>query len=160
MTAQLTDKTLAQVRHSGLALPRAPYPGQEWTPRTPAEQHLLREGRRLDRLRMLLLEEVGRLRQQQRRKPRAERVADASRTIERLKDCPLSPRELDVIAAAAAGELPEETAARLVLAYQSITSHRQRAVSRLQARNVTHAVALCAAAGWITVGQDAQGAAL
>ncbi|MDN3021566.1 helix-turn-helix transcriptional regulator [Streptomyces sp. S.PB5] len=157
MTAALTDKAIAQLRNAGLTRPRAPYPGQVWTPRTEAEQHLLSEGYRLDRLRLVLLEEVGRLRGQMPRRPRGEVIADAARTIDRLKDCPLSQAQLGIVAAAAAGESPEGTARRLCLSYDTVKSHRQRAVARLEARNILHAVALCVAAGWITDLQITQG---
>lgn len=149
----LTDKAIAQLRNAGLARPRAPYPGQVWTPRTEAEQHLLGEGQRLDRLRQFLLEEVGRLRQQTARVPRAEVLAAAARTADRLRQCPLSQSQLAVVAGAAAGETPEETADRLHLAYDTVKRHRQRAVSRLEARSMPHAVALCVAAAWVTPGQ-------
>lgn len=151
----LTDKNIAQLRKAGLTRPRAPRPGQAWTPRTEAEQHLLGEGQRLDRVRLVLLEELGRLRVQQ--PPRAEVLAAAVRNAERLRDCPLSQSQLAVVSGAAAGEAPEETAARLRLSYDTIKRHRQRAVSRLEARSMPHAVALCVAAGWVTPGQLAGG---
>ncbi|WP_171111279.1 MULTISPECIES: LuxR C-terminal-related transcriptional regulator [unclassified Streptomyces] len=158
-TAVLTDRAIAQMRRAGLVRPRPPYPGQEWRPRTEAEQHLLREGYRLDRLRLVLLEEVGRLRQAAALAPRAEVLAAAARTADRLRDCPLSSAELGAIAAAAAGESPEETASRLCLSYDAVRSQRKRAVSRLQARSVAQAVALCMAAGWITPQQITGGVA-
>ncbi|NUS29782.1 MAG: hypothetical protein HOV92_36965 [Streptomyces sp.] len=154
MKEMLTDKALVQLRNAGLVLPRGAQPGRHWVPGTAVEQHLLREGQRLDRLRLVLLEYVGRLRQQTAGPPRVEVLAAVSRTAERLSGCPLSPAQLRIIAAAAAGEAQEETAARLCLSYDTVRGHRKRAVSRLQARSVTHAVALCvAAAGWITAGQ-------
>lgn len=157
MIVVLTDKVLAQLRTAGLALPKSPYPGQAWAPRTDAEQHLLRESRRLDRLRQLLLEEVGRLRKEAGHKPRREVIAAAAHTAGRLKDCPLSPQERAIIAAAAAGESPQETARRLCLAYDTVKSHRQRALSRLEARSVPHAVALAVAAGWVSARQVTEG---
>lgn len=159
MTGTLTDRTLAQLRTAGLARPRAPRPGQAWAPRTEAEQHLLSEGQRLDRVRLVLLEELGRLRQQTARIPRAELVAAAVRTAERLSGCPLSQSQLAVVSGAAAGETTEETAARLRLSYDTIKRHRQRAVSRLEARSMPHAVALCVAADWVTPGELAGGVA-
>ncbi|WP_167529495.1 LuxR C-terminal-related transcriptional regulator [Streptomyces spinoverrucosus] len=159
MTAALTDKAIAQIRRAALVRPRPPYPGQEWRPRTEAEQHLLREGYRLDRVRQVLLEEIGRLRQAASLTPRAEVIAAAARKAERLRDCPLTQGQLGVIAAAAAGESAEETAQRLCLSYDTIRSQRQRAVSRLDARNIAHAVALCTAAGWITAAQITGGVA-
>lgn len=149
MNATLTDKHLAQLRTAGLARPRPPYPGQEWKPRTPAEQHLLSEGHRLDRLRLLLLEEVGRLRRQTAGTPRADVLADAARTAERLRECPLPPALFAAVAAAAAGETPEDTARRLCLSHSAVKTNRQRAVARLKARSMTHAVALALAHGWL-----------
>jgi len=149
VTATLTDRHLAQLRIAGLARPRPPYPGQEWKPRTPAEEHLLSEGHRLDRLRLLLLEEIGRLRRQTACAPRAQVIAAAVRKAERLRECPLSPALLAVVAAAAVGEAPEDTARRLCLSYESVKTNRQRAVSRLGARSMTHAVALALAHGWL-----------
>lgn len=149
MTETLTDQALAQARAAGLARPRPPAPGQEWKPRTPAEEHLLREGYRLDRLRLLLLEEVGRLRRQTVRPSRAEVLAAASRKAERMRECPLSPALLAAVAGAAAGETGEETAARLHLSYEAVKTARQRAMSRLQARSMAHAVALVLAHGWL-----------
>lgn len=153
----LTDRHIGQLRNAGLTRPRAPYPGQTWTPRTDAERHLLTEGQRLDRLRLFLLEELGRLREQTAAIPRAEVLAAAARTAERLSGCPLSQSQLAVVCGAAAGEMPEETAARLRLSYDTVKRHRQRAVSRLQARSMLHAVALCVAAEWVTPGQLAGG---
>lgn len=152
MTTTLTHQALAQVRTAGLVRPRPPYPGQEWKPRTAAETHLLREGHRLDRLRLLLLEEVGRLRREIAGTPRAELMAAAARKADRMSQCPLTPAQLAAVAAAASGELPEDTARRLCLSYEALKSSRQRAVSRLQARSMTHAVALTLAYGWLLPG--------
>lgn len=149
MNAALTDKHLAQLRTAGLARPRPPYPGQEWKPRTPAEQHLLGECHRLDRLRLLLLEEVGRLRGQAPQASRAEVMAAAARTADRMSKCPLTPAQFAAVAAAAAGEPLEDTARRLALSYETVKTNRQRAVARLEARGMTHAVALSLAHGWL-----------
>jgi DNA-binding NarL/FixJ family response regulator len=157
VTVVLTGNALGQLRNAGLRQPRPPVPGQEWKPRTEAEQHLLREGYRLDRVRLVLLEEIGRLRQQAERIPRREAIAAATKAAERLKDCPLTQAQHTVIAAAAAGESVEETAHRLCLSYDTIKSQRVRAVSRLGARSITHAVAICVAAGWITDRQVTEG---
>lgn len=157
MTAILDGKVLAQLRKAGLQRPRPPYPGRAWVPHTDAEQHLLREGCRLDRVRLLLLEEIGRLRRETARMPRKEVLAAAARTAERLRQCPLSQAEVAIVAAAAAGESVEETAHRLCLPYDTVRSRRQRAVSRLQARSIPHAVALCVSAGWITSWQIEEG---
>ncbi|WP_200302282.1 LuxR C-terminal-related transcriptional regulator [Streptomyces adelaidensis] len=148
----LPDKVLAQLRTGGLVPPRAPGPGQVWLPRGEAETHLLGEGRRLDRVRQVLLAEVGRLRHQLKaaRGDGRGRREEAARTAARQADCPLTASLLNALAAAARGETAEETAGRLHLAYDTVKNHRQRAVHRLQARSVTHAVALAVAAGWIT----------
>lgn len=148
----LPDQVLAQLRAKGLILPRGPRPGQPWTPRTGAETHLLAEARRLDRARQLLLAEVGRLRHRLgvRRTDGQEQREEAARTATRWSGCPLGVSQLNVLVAAAQGELPEETAARLFLALGTVKSTRVRAVQRLGARNVAHAVAISVAAGWIT----------
>jgi DNA-binding CsgD family transcriptional regulator len=152
VNATLTDRHLAQLRTAGLALPRAPYPGQEWKPRTAAEEHLLGEGHRLDRLRLVLLEEVGRLRGRTVRAERAEVTAAAVRTADRMSKCPLTTAQFTVVEAAAAGEPLEDTARRLFLSYEAIKTNRRRAVDRLQARDMTHAVALALAHGWLLPG--------
>ncbi|WP_405930351.1 LuxR C-terminal-related transcriptional regulator [Streptomyces sp. NBC_00827] len=151
MSELMTDEVLKQLRTAGLMRPRPPYPGQPWQPRTPAEEHLLREGCRLDRVRQLLLGEVGKLRHEvDARAGRRQRLAVASRTAVRLSGCPLTPSELKVIAAAAAGESAEDTSLRLVVAYDTVRTQRKRAVHRLGARSMTHAVALAVEAGWIS----------
>jgi DNA-binding CsgD family transcriptional regulator len=154
--APLPDRLIAQLRRAGLVRPRAPYPGQVWTPRTEAEHHLLQEAYRLDRVRQLLLADLGRWRSEATRARRGV-VAAAAETAKRLHGCPLSTQMLSVVAAAAAGESPEETALRLGLSYEAIKSHRARAVHRLHARNIPHAVAICTARGWVTAGQIEQG---
>ncbi|MCZ4611836.1 LuxR C-terminal-related transcriptional regulator, partial [Streptomyces sp. Lzd4kr] len=123
---------------------------RRWLPATPAEQHLLAEGRRLDRVRLLLLEEVGRLRQVTARIPRAETLAAAAREAEKMKRCPLSPTELLIVTGAAAGETTEETAARLQYTYDTVKTARHRAISRLEARSMLHVVALCLTEEWVT----------
>lgn len=142
---------LDQVRRAGLIRPRSSYPGQPWQPRTPAEQHLLGEGCRLDRVRQVLLGEVGTLRHELAvRTARRKRIEAAARTAARLANCPLTTGQLQVLAAAAAGESVEDTCLRLVLAYDTVRSQRKRAVHRLDARSFTHAVALAVEAGWVT----------
>ncbi|MCM1976805.1 LuxR C-terminal-related transcriptional regulator [Streptomyces sp. G1] len=143
----LNGKKLAQ---AGLVLPRSARPGQAWAPRTPAEEHLLREAQRLDRIRLLLLEELGRARAEAGQVRVSEKAAAAARAAERLKGCPLPPAQLNAVAAAAAGESVHATARRLSLSWETVRSHRQRALRRLGARDMEHAVQLCTAAGWIT----------
>ncbi|WP_159057216.1 helix-turn-helix domain-containing protein [Streptomyces scabiei] len=146
----LTARALAQLRTAGLVLPRGPYPGRPWAPRTEAETHLLAEGRRLDRARQLLLAELGRARHgTPHRDAREVRKAEVRAAQRHAVDCPLSGSQLAVLVGAAIGERPEETAARLDLALGTIRSTRARALDRLGALNITHAVALAVAAGWI-----------
>lgn len=159
MSEPLGRDVLAAIARAGLARPRGPFPGREWRPRTDAETHLLREGCRLDRMRQLLLAEIERLRQANGNAPHREVTAAAARTAERLRECPLTQAQLGIIAAAAAGESPEDTARRLCLSYYTIKAHRQRAVKRLGARSIPHAVALCTAAGWVTARQVTGGVA-
>ncbi|MDX2552575.1 hypothetical protein ACKI1J_42880 [Streptomyces scabiei] len=148
----LTDQVLAQLRTAGLVLPRGPFPGRPWAPGTEAESHLLREAHRLDRARQLLLGEVGRLRHLlgvRRGDGLVKREATA-RLAERWSDCPLGVSQINVLVGAARGEAPEETAARLRIAHATVKNTRKRAVLRLGARSVSHAVAVSVAAGWIT----------
>ncbi|MFJ1664840.1 LuxR C-terminal-related transcriptional regulator [Streptomyces bottropensis] len=148
----LTERILDRLRRGALVLPRGPRPGRPWTPRTDAESRLLAEARRLDRARQLLLAEVGRLRHLLgvRRTDGQEQREETARLAERWTDCPLGVTQLNVLVGAARGEMPEETAARLHIADATVKSTRKRAVIRLQARSVTHAVAMAVAAGWIT----------
>lgn len=66
------------------------------------------------------------------------------------KPQPLSPRQVDVLAAAADGMSMVDTAAKLGLqGIASVQSHRFRAVAKLRANNLTHAVALAIRGGMI-----------
>ncbi|CBG73470.1 putative regulatory protein [Streptomyces scabiei 87.22] len=146
----LTAQVLAQLRTAGLVLPRGPYPGRPWAPRTDAETHLLAESRRLDRARQQLLAELGRMRHGTPHRTAREVRKAAVRAVQRhAADCPLSGGQLAVLAGAAIGERPEETAARLDMPLGTLRSTRARALDRLGALNITHAVALAVAAGWI-----------
>jgi hypothetical protein len=148
----LTDQVLAQLRARGLVLPRGPRPGQPWTPRTEAETHLLAEGRRLDRARQALLGEVGRLRHLlgvRRTDGQERREADARAAV-RWSGCPLGVSQMGVLIGAARGERSEETAVRLGIADGTVKSTRVRVLRRLEARTITHAVAIAVTAGWIT----------
>lgn len=148
VNGQLPDGALERIRTAGLVLPRAPYSGQEWKPRTPAERHLLNEGHRLNQALEAALGEIGRLRHELTvRAARRQRIQSAA---DRLRDCPLTPAQLTVLIAAAAGESTGDTARRLLIPYDTIRSRRQRIATRLAARNTTHAVAIAVAAGWIT----------
>ncbi|MDX3629018.1 hypothetical protein PV728_01575 [Streptomyces europaeiscabiei] len=146
----LTAQALAQLRTAGLVLPRGPYPGRPWAARTEAETHLLAEARRLDRARQQLLAELGRMRHGAPSRDGREYWKAAVRAAQRQSvDCPLSGSQLAVLVGAALGERPEETAARLEVPLGTIRSTRARALDRLGARNISHAVALAVAAGWI-----------
>ncbi|MEV0112328.1 hypothetical protein AB0H77_03590 [Streptomyces sp. NPDC050844] len=148
----ISDAVLDQIRTAGLVLPRPPYPGQQWKARTDAEAHLLREGYRLDRVRQLLLGELGRL-----HRVRAQEAARRKRTAEAMPPlCPLSQAELAALKSAAAGESAMDTSRRLLVPYDTVRAQRKRATGRLGARTVTQAAALAVAAGWIT-GEDIVG---
>ncbi|WP_405994996.1 LuxR C-terminal-related transcriptional regulator [Streptomyces sp. NBC_00986] len=155
----MSDRTIKRLSQAGFERPRPPYPGKLWQPHTDAEGHLLREGFRLDRARQLLLVEIGRLRAESGTRSRQDVTASAAREAERLRECPLAQRQWHVIAAAAAGETVEGTAARMFLTCDAIKSHRQRALLRLNAHNLTHAVAICVAAGWVSAAPVEEGAA-
>ncbi|MFE9923299.1 response regulator transcription factor [Streptomyces sp. NPDC005774] len=143
---------VARLRTAGLRLPRV-LPGQEWRPITGAEEHLLSEARRLDRIRQFLLEEIGRLRAQS---PSERTLRERSRVaaISRIKDCPLTAGQLEVLAAAASGETIEATARRMHITVDTVKSQRKRASDRIDARSMLHAVALAVASGWIPTEQD------
>jgi two-component system, NarL family, response regulator DesR len=53
---------------------------------------------------------------------------------------PLSPRQMEVLQAAAEGETVEETATRLFLVTNTIKYHREWARSKLSAKSMAHAV--------------------
>ncbi|MFZ4143358.1 hypothetical protein ACOZDZ_21900 [Streptomyces griseoincarnatus] len=136
---------ITQARTAGLRLPG--HPVQGWQPTTPAEQHLLSEGRRLDHLRQALLTEIGRLRAGAPTRPQESRL-DRAR-LSQLTDCPLTAGQLEALTAAAHGELIEVTARRVHVSPDTIKSARQRAITALGARTASHAVAIAVAAGWI-----------
>lgn len=54
----------------------------------------------------------------------------------------LTARQVELLAAAAAGETLAETAARLWLAHETVKKHHRDIRTRIGARNVTHAVHL------------------
>jgi DNA-binding CsgD family transcriptional regulator len=137
----LTSGALARIRAAGVVVPQAPLGQALWAPQTAAEQHLMREGHRLDRVRQLLLDEIDRLRH-----------GDSAEDLRRL-----TRGELAALAGAAAGESPHETAHRLHLSYNTVKGQRASAQRRLRARSIPHAVALAVAAGWITGEQIAGG---
>lgn len=143
MSGPIPTGVLATIARIGLVLPRAPYPGQPWQPRTEAEAHLLRQARHMDRARQVLLGEVGRLRGALADLHAADREQGA---VQR----PLTVAQWEALAAAARGETLDETAARLIVSVHTLKSRRARIVRLLGARDLTHAVALAVAAGWLT----------
>lgn len=154
----LAQQDVKRLRTAGLVLPRAPRPGERWTPRTDAEAHLLREAMRLDHARRLLLDELGRLRQASGQRSGAEIREEAAKQAARLQACPLSPTLLAVVAAGAEGLTREETASRLHLALDSVKTNRARAQAILGTRSFGQTIAVCVQAGWITVGPTRPGA--
>ncbi|MER6834283.1 hypothetical protein ABT320_09825 [Streptomyces cellulosae] len=140
---------ITRARSAGLRLPG--HPVQGWQPATPAEQHLLSEGRRLDHLRQALLAEIGRLRAGVPTRPQ-DSPFDA-RGLRPVAGCPLTAGQLEALTAAAHGELIEVTARRVHLSVDAIKSQRQRAITALGARTASHAVAIAVAAGWIPTDQ-------
>lgn len=59
----------------------------------------------------------------------------------------MTPRELQVMQAAARGENARQTAKGLGLSQETVKDHRAAALRRLGARNVVHAVCMLATAG-------------
>ncbi|MGI5441667.1 helix-turn-helix domain-containing protein [Streptomyces shenzhenensis] len=139
MTEPLPPVVLTRISRAGMVLPPTPGPAQSWQPRTAAERHLQGEVFRLDRVRRVLLGEVDRLR----------RASPGGVAQPAPVRCPLTPKQLDILAGAAAGETSEDTSRRLLMPFNTVKTHRQRAVRKLGARGITHAVAIVVAAGWI-----------
>lgn len=150
MSEPLAEDALARMRQAGLVLPKDPAPGQRWLPRTPAEAHLLRQAQQLDVMRQRLLAEVGRLRHDR-------RSATTPVCAPGPDTCPLTPSQLLYVAAAAGGESVDTTARRLFVSPHTIRTHRVRALRRLGARDMAHAVWLATAAGWLTPDHIAPG---
>lgn len=160
----LGKDVLATIARAGLVLPRPPFPGQRWQPRTPAEQHLLRQARALDVMRRQLLAEIGRLQAgvghlygkgrllQAEVAELEETVRDLGREREPRADLvgDLSPAELEVLVSAATGESGEEFARRMCINPHTVKTRRRRAIRRLGARSFTQAVAIVVAAGRAT----------
>lgn len=153
----LAQHDIKRLRTAGLLLPRAPRPGERWVPRTDAEAHLLREAQRLDHVRQLLLAEVGRLRRASGERSGAEIREEAAREAARLRECPLSPSLLGVVAAGAAGLTQDETATRLHFASASVKTSRARVAAILGTRSFGHSIAVCVQAGWVAPGPTRTG---
>lgn len=146
--AALGRDALRTIARDGLVLPRAPYPGQKWKPSTPAETHLVAEGRRLDGHRRRLLAEIARM-QLAANRARAARRGDR-RPVSPVFVEPLTDRDLEVLAAAAAGETETETADRLGLTTSGVKSRRTTARLRLGAPTFARALVIATAAGVIS----------
>jgi two-component system response regulator DesR len=66
-----------------------------------------------------------------------------------LAENPLTPRERDVLQAAARGAEPPEIAAGLFLSVGTVRNNLTTIVAKLNARNRTDAVRIAREAGWI-----------
>ncbi|MFE9296562.1 helix-turn-helix transcriptional regulator [Streptomyces niveus] len=146
--AALGRDALRAIARDGLALPRAPYPGQKWQPTTPAEKHLVAEGRRLDGHRRRLLAEIARMQLAANRARAARR--GGRRPVSPVFVEPLTERDLETLTAAAAGESESETAARLGLTTAGVRSRRTTARLRLGATTFAQALVIATAAGVIS----------
>lgn len=143
--AELTPPTpmpgerLAAIVRAGLVLPHRG--AVEFKPATYGERHLLEQARILDGMRTDLVREVYRLGQRV-------RELEAARAVQVP---PLSDRHRAVLQAAAVGEAPPETAARLHLTTGTVHHYRYHAVRAIGARNIPHAVALAVDGGAVQV---------
>ncbi|MGW6309171.1 LuxR C-terminal-related transcriptional regulator [Streptomyces niveus] len=146
--AALGRDALRAIARDGLVLPRAPYPGQKWKPTTPAETHLVAEGRRLDGHRRKLLAEIARMQLAANRHGRA--GTSARGPVSPVFVEPLTERDVEVLAAAAAGESETETADRLGLTTSGVKSRRTAARLRLGAPTFARALVIATAAGVIS----------
>jgi two-component system, NarL family, response regulator DesR len=79
------------------------------------------------------------------------RVIDPQLALAALEipDSPLSPREVQVLRALAAGAGPAEIAADLHLSYGTVRNYLASAVTKLGARNRVDAVRIAAKVGWL-----------
>jgi two-component system, NarL family, response regulator DesR len=86
-----------------------------------------------------------------RRVARGERVLDAGLAFAELaaEQCPLTPRELDVLQAAAAGATVVEIAQQLFLSSGTVRNYLARAVTKIGARTRVEAVAMAKDHGWL-----------
>ncbi|MET4923628.1 LuxR C-terminal-related transcriptional regulator [Streptomyces sp. PSRA5] len=146
--AALGRDALRAIGRDGLVLPRAPYPGQKWKPTTPAETHLVAEARRLDGHRRKLLAEIARMQLAANRDRAARR--GGRRPVAPVFVEPLTERDVEVLAAAAAGESETETADRLGLTTSGVKSRRTTARLRLGAPTFARALVIATAAGVIS----------
>ncbi|WP_328458071.1 helix-turn-helix transcriptional regulator [Amycolatopsis sp. NBC_00438] len=66
------------------------------------------------------------------------------------KECPLTPREREVLTAAAAGSPPKEVATALGLATGTVRNHLAAIQSKLRTRSLVDSIRVAQDAGWIT----------
>lgn len=78
-----------------------------------------------------------------------QKVMTASGLRELLAGDDLTHREIEVLSYASEGNTSIETGERLYLSPETIKVHRKYAVAKLDARNLTHAVALAIRKGLI-----------
>jgi two-component system, NarL family, response regulator DesR len=86
-----------------------------------------------------------------RRVARGERVLDSELAFTTLgtKQSPLTPRELEILEAAADGTPPEEIAGRLYLSVRTVRNHLSRIIAKTGARNRVDAIHIATEAGWL-----------
>lgn len=61
----------------------------------------------------------------------------------------LTERECEALEGAARGESNEQTGRRVFLSHNTVKRYRQNAITKLDAKNVTHAVAVAIRGGYI-----------
>jgi two-component system response regulator DesR len=86
-----------------------------------------------------------------RRVARGERVLDSELAFAALdaEQSPLTPRELEVLEAAAEGTPPEEIAAQLYVSVRTVRNHLSRVTSKTGARNRVDVIRIAIEAGWL-----------
>jgi two-component system response regulator DesR len=85
-----------------------------------------------------------------RRAAKGERVIDPGLVLAALRPrCPLTPRELDVLAATSDGASVKEVAALLALSPGTVRNHLSRILAKAGARSRIHAVRIAHESGWI-----------
>jgi DNA-binding NarL/FixJ family response regulator len=77
------------------------------------------------------------------------RAASARARVEELEGEPLTPREIEVVARIAQGLPNEEIARELVVSASTVKNHVARIVTKLGARNRTHAAVLAVARRYV-----------
>lgn len=82
---------------------------------------------------------------------RGRKVVDGDLVLNAMSvgPCPLSPRELEVLRAAADGQEPGEIAKKLFLSIGTVRNHLTAAMAKLSARNRVDAVRKATDSGWI-----------